>query len=211
MIKLQFILSFALISNLNLYSYEDLGTYGQLYDIKEKDFTVLLEEKYSEVNRAQLKNDIYDSAKKSLKVNSNLSTCIKSQLREFEPIVNLDKDIIIPYSNETIARSGKYNILEKNNLFMPYNIIFIDANDELQVELAKIYKENLKEKIRVLVAKGDYLKLSKDELFTNSKIARESFELKAFNVQCLPSIYTQKNYSFFIQELNPKELKNEDN
>jgi hypothetical protein len=94
---------------------------------------------------------------------------------------------------------------------MPYNIIFIDANDELQVELAKIYKENLKEKIRVLVAKGDYLKLSKDELFTNSKIARESFELKAFNVQCLPSIYTQKNYSFFIQELNPKELKNEDN
>lgn len=205
--KFLFIFSIAII---NIYAYEDLGTYGELLEIKEKDFMETLNQRFEALDKKKLENEVQISAKNSFIIKSNLKTCIDTKTRVFEPTIELNNDINIPYTGETLAKKGKHNILEENKLFMPYNIIFIDADDKIQVELAELYKKVLKDKIRVFVAKGDYLELNKNSLFSNSKVVRDNFEIKAFNVQCLPSIYTQQNYQFIINEYNPEKLvKNE--
>jgi hypothetical protein len=206
-LKLLFILSFAIY---NLNAYEDLGTYGEMYEIKEKDFMETLTEKYNKLDIKKIENQITNNASKSLIIKSRIGSCLTTRTREYEPVIKLENDLKLPYLDNVLEKKGIHNILKENKMFIPYNIIFIDADDEIQIELAKLYKKVLKEKIRILIVKGDYLKITQNSLFQNAKVARDAFEIKAFNVQCLPSIYTQKEYKFIINEYNPKELiKNE--
>lgn len=200
------IFQFIFLIALSLHAYEDLGVYGELYPIKERDFMELLKEKEAALDKKQLLEDMKKEATQSLIIRSHLSTCEKTQQRIYEPTINLKKDIVLPFEDEVAHKKGTYNILKEQNLLIPYNVIFIDADDELQVELAGMYKQQLKQKIRILVVKGDYLKFISNPLFEYAKVARDKFEVKAFNVQCLPSIYTQQEYRFVINEYNPKEL-----
>lgn len=61
-------------------------------------------------------------------------------------------------------------------------------------------------KLEIYIAKGDILALPKERIFEDVKVAREGLELKAFNLECVPSIYTQKEYVFDIVEYSPKDL-----
>lgn len=204
-------LVFALTINI-LFAYEDLGTYGELKDIKERDLMDLFTEKANALNYTELEQNIKDNINKSFKIKSKIQSCIATKERTYEPLVEIKEDIRVPFSELKLKeKNSKYNILKENNLFIPFNIIFIDADDEVQVELARVYKQQLKEKLEIYVVKGDLLSLSKYKAFEDVKIARDGLELKAFNVQCLPSIYTQKDYQFSIVEYNPNDLRKSQN
>ena len=204
-------LVFALTINI-LFAYEDLGTYGELKDIKERDLMDLFTEKANALNYTELEQNIKDNINKSFKIKSKIQSCIATKDRTYEPLVEIKEDIRVPFSELKLKeKNSKYNILKENNLFIPFNIIFIDADDEVQVELARVYKQQLKEKLEIYVVKGDLLSLSKYKAFEDVKIARDGLELKAFNVQCLPSIYTQKDYQFSIVEYNPNDLRKSQN
>lgn len=204
-------LAFALTINI-LFAYEDLGTYGELKDIKERDLMDLFTEKANALNYTELEQNIKDNINKSFKIKSKIQSCIATKERTYEPLVEIKEDIRVPFSELKLKeKNSKYNILKENNLFIPFNIIFIDADDEVQVELARVYKQQLKEKLEIYVVKGDLLSLSKYKAFEDVKIARDGLELKAFNVQCLPSIYTQKDYQFSIVEYNPNDLRKSQN
>ena len=197
-----------------LFAYEDLGTYGELKEIKERDLMDLFTEKANALNYNQLEEDIKKNINKTFKIKSKIQACMVTKERSYEPLVDIKEDVKVPFTDLKLKeKNSKYNILNENNLFIPFNIIFIDADDEVQVELARVYKQQLKEKLEIYVVKGDILSLSKFKAFEDVKIARDGLELKAFNVQCLPSIYTQKDYQFQIVEYNPNDLiksKNED-
>lgn len=204
-------LAFALTINI-LFAYEDLGTYGELKDIKERDLMDLFTEKANALNYTELEQNIKDNINKSFKIKSKIQSCIATKERTYEPLVEIKEDIRVPFSELKLKeKNSKYNILKENNLFIPFNIIFIDADDEVQVELARVYKQQLKEKLEIYVVKGDLLSLSKYKAFEDVKVARDGLELKAFNVQCLPSIYTQKDYQFSIVEYNPNDLRKSQN
>lgn len=204
-------LAFALTINI-LFAYEDLGTYGELKDIKERDLMDLFTEKANALNYTELEQNIKDNINKSFKIKSKIQSCIATKERTYEPLVEIKEDIRVPFSELKLKeKNSKYNILKENNLFIPFNIIFIDADDEVQVELARVYKQQLKEKLEIYVVRGDLLSLSKYKAFEDVKIARDGLELKAFNVQCLPSIYTQKDYQFSIVEYNPNDLRKSQN
>lgn len=200
--KLLFIFSIAIVS----FSYEDLGTYGEMYEIKERDFMVVLKEREAELDKNALEKEYMESAKRSLHINSKFTSCFITRTREYEPLIKLEKDVVVPYTNEVIQKKGTYNILEQNRLTIPYNIIFLNVDNPLEVELAELYKKRFKHKIRILVVKGDYMKFISNPLFANAKVARQKFEAKAFNLECTPSIYTQQNNKFLISEYNTQEL-----
>lgn len=192
-------------------AYEDLGTYGQTFEIKERNFMEELNERATKVDKKKLEEQITKAIDKSLNIQSDIEACIQSKKRIYTPTQTATQDMFIPYTYKRIVKKGEtYNILERNNVIMPYHLMFIDGTDEVQIELAKLYKSKLKQQMRILLVKGDFRKVVNMPLLSAIKIARQSDEIKAFNLKCLPSIYTQKNYSFEITEYNPEELKKEE-
>jgi hypothetical protein len=205
-------IAISLMLSINLKAYEDLGVYGEMYEIKEKDFRQLLKEKWEKTDKEEIKSKLQKSVFDSLTITSSIPTCSSSQQREFNPTIELKADLIMPYTDNVIKEKGTYNILKELNINFPYSVIFINADDELQVELAQFYKEQLGNKIQVMLVQGDFLKFTQNTIFKDSMVARQNVEAKAFNLQCVPSIYTQQNEFFMIQEYNPMELlKNEKN
>jgi len=191
-----------------LNAYEDLGTYGETYEIKERSFIEELNERATKVDKKKIEKTIKEAARKSLMISSSIKACTQNQIRVFEPLVTVTQDVIIPYTDNLIQKKGtQYNILEQNRIQMPYHMMFIDGNDEVQIELAKIYKSQLKHQLRILLVRGDFLKLAHEPLFKDMKVARDKHESAAFKLQCVPSIYTQKNYVFEVTEYSPEELK----
>jgi len=191
----------------SLYAYQDLGTYGELKEIKERDLMDLFNERVNTLDFNKIEADIRTNIQKSFVIESKISTCKVSKFRTYEPIVEVTEDVKIPYTDIKLKeKHTKYNILKENNLFIPFNVIFIDANDELQIELARYYKKQLGNKLEIYVVKGDIFKLQNEVFFDDIKVTRDKLEVKAFDLQCVPSIYTQKQYLFDISEYNPKDL-----
>lgn len=192
----------------SLFSYEDLGVYGETKEIKERDFVELLNERAESIDYDKVKKDMDAAVEKSLTISSTLRTCSQTKKRIYEPLIDIPNDVKLPYTDVILqSRDKKYNILKENKLFMPYNIMFINANDEVQVELAKLYKHELKDKIKILMVSGNYTQIAKDPILFDTQISRDGFENKAFGLECVPAIYTQnKNFAFDIVEYNPQEL-----
>lgn len=195
---------FLLILTINsfLFSYEDLGTYGNTHLIKEKSFDVLLEERYKEkVIKEKILEEINTAYEKSFTITSSLKNCKETLQREYVPELIISEDINLPYSSEILFKKGyKYNILTENNIFFNKYLIFIDTNDKTQVNLAKTYKKYS----NIYVVNGDIKKLLEDKL--NVFQAREKIEIKMLDVHCTPTILTQQNDKFIINEYNPNDL-----
>lgn len=193
-----FIIPFSLLKG-----YEDLGVYGNTHKIKEDSFKLQLHSNYKE----NFKKDIFlEELKKkyraSFYIKNDLEPCAESTQREFIPEVILEDDISMPYTNEIIYKKGiAYNILKENNIFLNKYLIFIDANDKNQVSLAKAYSKYAD----IFIVNGDIKPILDDGI--KAFVAREKLEAKAFDVKCLPSIYTQQEDSFIVNEYNPEDLK----
>lgn len=201
-------LIFGIVLLSSLYAYEDLGVYGETKEIKERDFVELLNEKAEAIDYEKLKKDMDAAVEKSLILNSSLKTCTQTKKRVFEPLIDIPNDVKLPYTEVILqSKEKKYNILKENHISMPYNIMFINANDEIQIELARLYKHELKDKIKILMVSGNYNQIAKDPILFDTQVSRDGIENKAFALECVPSIYSQnKNYTFDIVEYNPQEL-----
>lgn len=149
----------------SLYAYQDLGTYGELKEIKERDLMDLFNERVNTLDFNKIEAEIRTNIQKSFIIESKIGTCKVSKFRTYEPIIEVTEDVKIPYTDIKIKeKHTKYNIIKENNLFIPFNIIFIDANDELQIELARYFKKQLGNKLEIYVVKGDIFKFQ-NEIF----------------------------------------------
>jgi hypothetical protein len=185
-----------------LFAYTDLGIYGNTHLIKEKSFDILLQEKYKEnVIKDNLLNEITKAYEKSFSITSSLGTCNESLQREYIPNLTLSEDIILPYSNEVLFKKGYiYNILKENNIFFNKYLIFIDASDEVQVKLAKKYYKYAD----IFIVNGNTKELLLDGY--NVYKAREKIEIKMLDIKCVPTVLTQQENIFLVNEYNPHDL-----
>lgn len=184
------------------FAYTDLGIYGNTHIIKEKSFDILIQEKYKEnIIKENLLNEINKAYEKSFSITSSLRTCNESLQREYIPELILSEDISLPYSNEILFKKGyKYNILKENNIFFNKYLIFIDASDDVQVKLAKKYNKYAD----IFIVNGN----SKELLLEGYNVykAREKIEIKMLDVKCVPTVLTQQESIFLINEYNPDDL-----
>lgn len=183
----------------NLYCYEDLGIYGLTYDIKEKSLIDEIEQRY-EKNKNEIEKNIKKKYLSSFITRSPIPNCKKSEQRYYTPIKVLSKDVIMPISNKVIHKKGEFNILKENSIFFNKRLLFINADDPIQIALAK----ELKYGADIYVVNGDIHKLLVQGI--NANLVKSIFELQNFNLQCTPSIYTQQDYQFVINQYNPKDL-----
>lgn len=189
---------------INLFAFQDLGVYGEVKKIEGKSLIDIMEEKYQNVDLKELDNKLVKAQKESLKIKSNIPTCTKTEQRVYQPVITIEQDIVVPIENKVLYKKGeKYNLLKEQNINFSYHILFINSDDPIQLELSRA----LNNKALTLIANGDISKFTENGQEVN--IARDNQELKAFNIKCLPSIITQKEDNFIINEYKPDDLKKE--
>jgi len=181
-----------LIIAMNVFSFTDLGKWGELYPItervnwKDKNSSIITQEKVDKaINRATTSNE-------------KLPACIQSKSRYWDPTVTLDKDINMPKFNIFIKKGTKFNPL--NHGTMHKYMLLVDASDGNQTALAEHYKFVSD----IIVYNGNINKI-KHSPNANVYIATKSFT-NSFKPTCLPSFYIQQDKQFLIKEINMKEL-----
>jgi conjugal transfer pilus assembly protein TraW len=197
-----------LVLLISLFGLEDLGTYGSTNTIKEKNFMDEVEEKAKDINVTLLQEQLIKGEDTFLTVKKIVPTCVKTQRRSFIPTFIVPADIIMP-DGKIIARAGEIHntleVMKKNNIVIDRYMMFIDSQDEIQVQLSYMYQNQG----YVFITNGsikEYEEKTKISTFKADKISVEKF-----NIKCSPSLVIQQDNELIIYEYNPRELANKDN
>lgn len=173
----------------------DLGIRGPLYEIQEKSFAEEIAERTAGLDYKYWEEQLLESANESLIIKSNIPNCEENKSYQYDPSFIIEEDIIIPYTNQVVHKKGyKYNPLTENNITFSRYQIFIDADDFHQLSLAMNYAN----KADIFVVKGDYKNLLEYDI--EGYAYREQLDKKAFKINCLPTIYAQKDDLFNVRE-----------
>lgn len=183
--------------------YVNLGVRGNTHEIREVPFDIQIREQYTKEFKKEETIRAFEKAyTNSLIVNGNIPTCELSTQKEFTPVFTLDEDIKMPYSGEILYKAGMtYNVLKEQQIFFNKYIIVIDATDDTQVKLAKEYAEYAD----IMITNGDVGIFLNQGI--NAFVLRDKLEGRALNLECVPSIYTQQQDKFIINQYNPLDLK----
>ena len=181
----------------------DLGTYGETYVIKEENFMDIIERKSKDLNTTLLQKQIDASSKSFLKVKRVLPSCKKTRIREYVPTFIVPADIKLP-NGTYIARAGQQmntlEVMKRNGITMNRYIMFIDADDDIQVQLAYMYKNQG----IAFISNGSMDKFEKMTKMTSYKADRLS--IKKFDIKCSPSLTIQDGNKMLIYEYNTEDL-----
>lgn len=185
----------------------DLGTYGSTHSIKEKNFMDLVEEKAKDLNTTLLKQQLKISESIFLKVKKIIPTCKKTQTRDYIPTFIVATDVVLP-NGTVIARAGQVmntlEVMKKNHIKIDKYMIFIDASNDIEVQLSYMYKNQG----QVYIINGS---IKKYEKYTNILTFKADKNIvERFGVRCSPSLVIQDNDKLVIYEYNPKELVKEE-
>ncbi|MDD3466352.1 MAG: hypothetical protein PHE67_04305 [Campylobacterales bacterium] len=184
--------------------YLDYGTRGDVYEIRDKNFLELVQERALKLDFKKTKDEAIQNIKKALDADNKLSLCSRNQSRSHTPIVFLKDDIVLP-SGEVSAKSGEYNILSSLKEPITEYLFFIDTDEQKQIDFLEQFAQLDKTSL-VLVVKGDVSKIQ--NLGLNAYLAKKELT-DIFNVTCTPSLVLQNNFSLQINEYALKEDSNE--
>lgn len=180
----------------NLYSFTDLGKWGQMYEVSEhidwKDHN----------NSIITKTKIRAAIKAGMTSKVTLPTCTKNSTWTFDPTVTLKKSITIKKYNIHIPAGTKFNPLDYGT--ESKYMVLINGEDSNQTALADFYKN----KAITIVYNADINVITptpSSEIYIGTKAFTKTFKPK-----CLPSIYTQKNKKFIVKEIDIKSLIKKD-
>lgn len=182
----------------------DLGNFGSVVKITERDITDVLRERFMKLDKEQLISDAKDRFWDNVQFLS-LPNAIESKIREFTPELYIDKDIIAPDGTVIAMAGDSYNTLD----FMPFTqrLVVFDATDKKQMEFVKsLPKTNLRTKYITTrfdrTLKWDAVKHVENQL--NAPVFQLQSEIiSAFDVRAVPSVVTADNYKkvFVISEI----------
>lgn len=183
----------------------DLGTYGEVTLLEGKSFSDEINERIELIDIESVKKELDKKKKESFVLGTNLPTCSETLQREFEPIFKFEEDLIMPYNKKVLFKKNQeVNILKHLDISFPYHMLFADADDNIQKKLAY----SLSGKAMIMFANGDISSfVDKEEQIY---VARKEFEIKSFNIKCVPSIVTQSDNKFIINEYKPQDLMKKD-
>lgn len=183
----------------------DLGNFGSVVKITERDITEVLKERFLKLDKQKLIADAKNRYWENIQF-LTLPRASKTQVREFTPEVVIEEDIVTP-DGTVIALAGQsYNTLKR----VPFTqrLVIFDATDKRQLEFVKsLPKTTLRTKY--ITTKFDRNLKSDAVKYVESQLAAPVYQLKseiinAFDVRAVPSIVTADNQRkvFLISETN---------
>lgn len=188
--------------------YIDLGTYGELYPIAEKDLLSVIEEGAKDINKTKIMEDFRKSSDEYFNVESTIPKCEETLDRDFDPSIVLKEDINLSEYGVFVKAGEKFNPLA--NALLPSYLFFIDENREEEVLLLQEFNRQIggDSQVMVIVTGGEMMNLKH---ITNEIYKADKALLESLNPTCTPSIYVQQGESFLVRELalSKREDKNE--
>ncbi|OPY70751.1 MAG: hypothetical protein A4E57_00368 [Syntrophorhabdaceae bacterium PtaU1.Bin034] len=189
-------------------SAKDLGVFGAVYDIAEKDALKEIEEKAREVdisriiNRGYLARRIRNYTPGDLK-DAKLPPARKERTFLVDMTYTLDRDITDEKGNLIYPKGYTFNPL--NYVAYPGVIVILDGKSSVQVAWFK-YSEYSKDlKVKLLVTDGSYVELSeslKRPVFYAGRAMIEVFQIKA-----VPSVVKQRGALMEVREIPAPDKK----
>lgn len=184
----------ALCSTLLQAELVDLGVWGETYEIKEEDPRALVKKQFMDMNKSRIEADARSSYDEYLKVDLGLPICQKTQSRELDPTITLQKDIDLSKYGVHIKKGEKFNPLEKG--FIAKHILFINTNKKEQLALIKSIPTAV-----TIVTDGNVNDVNSTAYPLIEQYKADKQLIDVFDVQCTPSIYTQTGDIFAIKEI----------
>jgi hypothetical protein len=190
---------------------KNLGTFGQTYEIKEKD---ALEEIYEQADKINLKEKYKTAREKAVnkykpKNYVRLPETQKEKIYSSKLMYTLEFDIPDQFGNILYPKGYEYNVLDYIN--MQEKIIVFDITNQKHLDWIK--DNNFLEEINVIFVATNGV--AKDLIDFISKNYRKVFFctqdiVDVFKVESVPSIVTQEQNYFKIHSIK-LENKNEQN
>ena len=183
-------------------SAKDLGVFGAVYGIAEKDALKEIEERAKEadmnriVNRGELVKKLRNYAPKDLK-EMKLQPAQKERTFPVDMTYTLDRDIADEKGNVVYPRGYTFNPL--SYVAYPGILVILSGNSPTQVAWFKRSEYSKDLKAKLLITDGSYAELSKAlkrPVFYVSPAVIEVFQIKA-----VPSVVQQKGTLMEVREI----------
>ncbi|PMK78548.1 hypothetical protein BCT94_05530 [Vibrio breoganii] len=182
----------------------DLGSFGSVVTISEKDLTEVMKERMAKLDMQELKeqavSNYWDTA-----TFYQLPKAVQNQERIFTPLITLHEDITLDDGTVLFAQGQQFNTLEQ--LPFTQRLVIFDATDEDQMAFVKSLPQTHLRTTYVTTRfdrtlKWDAVKAVESEL--NAPVMQLNEDLiTGFNLLAVPSVVTADNVNkhFVIQEV----------
>ncbi|KAA0945923.1 sex pilus assembly and synthesis protein (plasmid) [Pseudomonas veronii 1YdBTEX2] len=206
--KLRRLCAFAFVPTLILTSFnlhaEQLGQYGNTWNIQEQDAIDMIKGRLGEMEkRGELTkywNDYRDTQLAGLenpKPLPGIEPVVEPQIRMFDPTYTYAETVKDHLGNVLVPAGTKINPLDYTPLSKA--IIFIDGRDPKQLAYAKQRTEEHPRDKVILVA-GSFLKLNR-EWGRPVYFDQQGILTKKFGIERVPAVLTQNGRQLQIEEL----------
>jgi conjugal transfer pilus assembly protein TraW len=189
-------------------SAKDLGVFGAVYDIAEKDALKEIEERAKEadmnriVNRGELVKKLRNYAPKDLK-KMTLPTAQKEKMFLVDMTYTLDRDIADEKGNVVYPTGYTFNPL--SYVAYPGILVILNGNSPTQVAWFKRSEYSKDLKAKLLITDGSYAELSKalkrPVFYANQAV------IEVFQVKAVPSVVQQKGALMEVREILVSEMR----
>lgn len=185
---------------------QDLGDYGQVYGIQEKDAIDQITGKLTELDkRGELKKLWEKHRDKNLAAIENpaplpgISTVATAKVWTFDPSFTFSEDIKDHLGNLLVRAGTKVNPLQYTPLTK--SLIFIDGRDPAQVAYAK-KRTDEHPRDKVILVAGSFLKLNR-EWKRPTYFDQRGHLTSRLGIKRVPAIVTQSGTLLRVEEFVP--------
>jgi conjugal transfer pilus assembly protein TraW len=201
----KFVFVFVFICSLNV-SAKDLGTFGELFPIKEDNLIDVIKHQLSEMEENgsldTINKEMQQKAKDRLNRPKTVLTTKAEKTRErfFDPSVTLSKDLKNDKGDIFAKKGTKINPL--NLVSFEMKLYFIDSDDDLQLKW--LSKQDLKLRDKIILTNGSPFEVEK-QLKKKVFFDQNGQLIERLKITAVPSVVYRSGDKLLIKEISVNE------
>jgi len=183
----------------------DLGKHGNTFEIAEDDMLEYIQNRLSylektggiEKHQLEIKKNAEQYVNRPTPING-LSVAKEKRSWVYDPTYIL-KDDILDHNNNILHRAGTV-VNPLDSVELPQNLIFIDGDDEVQVDLAFDLLQKSEKPLKIILTSGSPVEIMKAkgiQVYFDQK----GILVKKLGLEKVPSLIEQKDHHLLITEL----------
>ena len=183
---------------------EHMGQIGPTFEIQEQDMLAFIEAQVQRPDVQQKFQKMQAGIKEKVSKKTyrpkpvKLKKAVEPRQFTFDPSTSLPNDLADPNGHVFYKANTEHNPLEKNTL--PAPLLFIDGDDEQQIEFAKQYEQVNQVQTDLTLTKGAPFQLA-DDLKRPVFFDQGGFITKHLGILQVPALVTQQGNHLLIEEI----------
>ena len=169
---------------------KDLGTIGDIWEIQEQNLLSLIDERLKEQFEGKSEEEIQAEVKKRVEENSlrpppvYLPVATVDSERSFDPFYTVERDLA-DHKGQVFAHKGQV-VNPFDTVPFKRTLIFIDGDDEKQIEWIKSFKPQT-QIVKIILLNGNLREVT-EKLDTDLYFDQNGALVKRFGIKAVPSV-----------------------